>query len=493
MPIHQKSTFMRRRDRHTRNTRPLHTAFDFVSFCGGIAAQARFCSTESMKGKRCCWTDTAESSPKQPARTICSGLAQVLRLRNMRLVLILASFGADRMQDVPAMRAPRQMLLREVFRAFLKLGLTSFGGPIAHIGYFREEFVLRRRWMEDADFADLVALCQFLPGPASSQLGFVLGILRTGSLLGGLLAWAAFTLPSAAVLVACGLGFAHVGGLEGLVHGLKLVAVAVVAQAVWGMARTLAPDGLRAAIALAALASSLLMPGAFGQILAIAGGALAGLALCGRGVPASIGALSVPVSVRRGAIGLGLWAALLIGLPAAAMLTHNHAVHLVSAFYQAGSLVFGGGHVVLPLLQEAVVAPGWVSEADFLAGYGLAQAVPGPLFTFAAYLGCVASPWPNGIAGAGLALVAIFLPGLLLAYGMLPFWDRLRALPRLQAAMRGTNAAVVGVLGAALYMPVWTSAVLTPLDFVLALCGFLALTLWRVAPWIVVAVLAAIA
>ncbi|OYX13670.1 MAG: chromate transporter [Rhizobiales bacterium 32-66-8] len=395
------------------------------------------------------------------------------------------------MPDVPTALPSRQMLVWEVFLAFFMLGLTSFGGPIAHIGYFRDELVLRRRWLSDAHFADLVALCQFLPGPASSQLGFALGILRSGSLWGGLAAWTAFTVPSAAVLILFGLGLAHGDGLEGPLHGLKLVAVAVVAQAVWGMARTLAPDRVRAGIALAAATSALLLAGAFGQSVAILAGVVAGLAFCRGETALPSSGLPIPISARRSCSALALWAALLIGLPLIAALTHCHAAEFISAFYQAGALVFGGGHVVLPLLQTAVVAPGWVSPADFLAGYGLAQAVPGPLFTFAAYLGAVAGPSPTGIVGAAIALVAIFLPGLLLVYGTLPFWNRLRSQPQLQAALRGANAAVVGILGAALYTPVWTSAVLTPLDFLMALAGFLALTVWRLPPWIVVAGLAA--
>ncbi|MFG1417255.1 chromate efflux transporter [Xanthobacter sp. V0B-10] len=380
----------------------------------------------------------------------------------------------------------------EVFGAFLKLGLTSFGGPIAHIGYFRDELVLRRRWIDEAGFADLVALCQFLPGPASSQLGFTLGLLRGGGLLGGLAAWFAFTMPSAAVLVLFALGAAALEGplAAGVLHGLKLVAVAVVAQAVWGMARTLAPDRTRAAIALAAVLLVVFAGGAVGQIGAIALGALAGARLCRSEALASATALAVPVSRRLGVVLLMLFALLLAVPPLLA--GGAHAVAVFEAFYRSGALVFGGGHVVLPLLQAAVVAPGWVSPETFLAGYGLAQAVPGPLFTFAAYLGAIMGPAPHGIAGAALALVAVFLPGLLLVTGMLPFWDGLRARPAAQAAMRGANAAVVGILGAALYDPVWTGAVHAPADFALALAGFLLLTRWQAPPVLVVALLAGI-
>ncbi len=381
----------------------------------------------------------------------------------------------------------------EVFAAFLKLGLTSFGGPIAHLGYFRDELVVRRRWIDEAGYADLVALCQFLPGPASSQVGFSLGVLRGRGLLGGLAAWFAFTMPSAVFLFACALGAAAFTGplASGVLHGLKLVAVAVVAQAIWGMARSLAPDSPRAGIALAAIVVAVFGGGSWGQIGAIALGAVAGCWLC-RAPPAAVsGHLRFPVSRRAGALALAAFAALLVVAPLIAGATGNQAAALFDAFYRSGALVFGGGHVVLPLLQVAVVAPGWVSDAAFLAGYGLAQAVPGPLFTFAAYLGAVMGPAPHGLAGAVIALVGVFLPGLLLVYGMLPFWDALRTRPLAQAAMRGTNAAVVGILAAALYDPVWISAVLSSRDFVLALAGFLLLTVWKAPPWIVVIVLAA--
>ncbi|ULR45479.1 chromate efflux transporter [Rhizobium sp. K102] len=381
----------------------------------------------------------------------------------------------------------------EVFRVFLKLGLTSFGGPIAHLGYFRDELVVRRKWIDEAAYADLVALCQFLPGPASSQVGFSLGILRGRGLVGGLAAWCGFTLPSAIMLFAFALGAAAFTGpvAEGLLHGLKLVAVAVVAQAIWGMAKSLTPDRERAGIALAAVAIVVFVGGSLGQIGAIALGAAAGLVLCRADAPALAGRLGFPVSPRAGAIALILFAAFFLVPPFLANATGHQGIALFDAFYRSGALVFGGGHVVLPLLQVEVVAPGWVTNETFLAGYGLTQAVPGPLFTFAAYLGTVMTPAPNGWAGAVIALVAIFLPGLLLVYGMLPFWDGLRTRPAMQAAMRGANAAVVGILGAALYSPVWTSAVLSPQDFALALTGFLLLTVWKAPPWIIVLLLAA--
>ena len=388
----------------------------------------------------------------------------------------------------------------EVFRVFLKLGVTSFGGPIAHLGYFRDELVVRRNWIDEAGYGDLVALCQFLPGPASSQVGFSLGVLRGNGLLGGLAAWLAFTLPSALVLLGFALGAAAFTGpaATGVLHGLKLVAVAVVAQAIWGMTRTLTPDRARAGIALAAVAVVVLSGGAVGQIAGIALGAAAGLWFCRGAPPPQAGHLTFPVSRRNGVAALILFGVLLLAPPAVARMGFaglpamgHQALLMFEAFFRSGAFVFGGGHVVLPLLQAQVVAPGWVANEAFLAGYGVAQAVPGPLFTFAAYLGAVMQPAPNSIAGSAIALVAIFLPGLLLVYGMLPFWDTLRTRPAAQAAMRGANAAVVGILATALYSPVWTSAVLTARDFALALAGFLLLTVWKSPPWIVVLLLAA--
>ena len=380
----------------------------------------------------------------------------------------------------------------EVFTAFLKLGLTSFGGPIAHLGYFREELVVRRRWIDEAGYADLVALCQFLPGPASSQVGFSLGLLR-GGWLGAFAAWAAFTLPSALLLVAFAMAQTALTGplAAGAVDGLKLVAVAIVAQAVWGMAQNLCPDKERAAIAVAAVLVVTFVGGGIGQITAIAAGGALGLWLC-RGESANAAwRLTVPVSGRVGATLLALFTVLLVGAPILAAALQWQSLALFDTFYRAGALVFGGGHVVLPLLEAGVVPPGWISEADFLAGYGAAQAVPGPLFTFGAYLGTMMGPEPNGLAGAAIGLVAIFLPGLLLVAGALPFWDRVRAHRQARWAMRGTNAAVVGVLGAALYDPVWTSAVREPSDFALALVGFLALTVWKAPALTVVALMVA--
>lgn len=380
-----------------------------------------------------------------------------------------------------------------IFLVFLKLGLTSFGGPIAHLGYFRDEFVNRRKWLTEQSYADLVALCQFMPGPASSQVGFSLGVLRGNGVWGGVAAWLGFTMPSAIALVIAALTTAMFTGpvAEGLIHGLKLVAVAVVGHAIWGMAANLAPDRPRAAIALGAVMIVVFIGGSFGQMASIALGALAGLWLCRGAANIMPGHLSFPVSHRAAIIALVLFAVLLFGLPIFVAASQQQGVAQFDAFYRAGALVFGGGHVVLPLLQAEVVEPNWVSSEAFLAGYGLAQAVPGPLFTLAAYLGAATLPEPNGVSGATIALIAVFLPGILLVYGMLPFWDQLRTKPTAQAAMRGANAAVVGILGAAFYNPVWTSAVLQPADFAAALAGFLLLVVWKAPPWIVVALLAA--
>lgn len=394
----------------------------------------------------------------------------------------------DRRAPTASPTAPRGAFA-EVFSAFLKLGLTSFGGPIAHLGYFREELVARRRWVDDRAFADLVALCQLLPGPTSSQVGFVLGLARAGW-SGALAAFLAFTLPSALLLLL----FAYTTELfegpvrEGLVHGLKIVAVAVVAQAVWGMARTLCADRTHASIAVLAVALLAFVPGSAGMVGALLLGALGGF-LFGA-APASPepahGGLVVHVPAWIAGSALAAFGVLLVLLPMAAPQSQTLAV--VDGFYRAGALVFGGGHVVLPLLESAVVRSGWVSADDFLAGYGMAQAVPGPLFTFAAYLGATLSPAPNGILGAVLALSAIFLPGFLVLIGVLPFWSRLQGMTHMRSALRGASAAVVGILGAALYDPVFTSAIGGMRDLALALVAFVALMVWRAPPWIVVLV-----
>jgi len=375
----------------------------------------------------------------------------------------------------------------EVLLVFLRLGLSSFGGPIAHIGYFRDEFVVRRRWLDEQAFVDLVALCQFLPGPASSQVGFSIGLMHAGY-WGALAAWIGFTLPSAVALVIFAYGVGALTGLAvtGLLHGLKLVAVAIVAQAVWGMARTLCPDRQRASIAALAALIILLSGSAAAQIGSIVLGALAGLWLCGGEPPAVTGHMTMPVSRAVGVVALALYGVLLVGLPILQNLSGSPAVALFDGFYRSGALVFGGGHVVLPLLREAFVPPGWVTDDAFLAGYGAAQAVPGPLFTFAAYLGAVVKISPHGIPGAVLGLFGIFIPGILVLLGTLPFWDDFRKRAGAQAVMRGVNAAVVGLLGAALYNPVWTSTVKTSADFAVALAGFVLLAAWRAPPLIVV-------
>ncbi|WP_410053234.1 chromate efflux transporter [Bradyrhizobium sp. SZCCHNR1098] len=379
----------------------------------------------------------------------------------------------------------------EVLRIFLTLGLTCFGGPIAHIGYFRDEFVVRRKWIDEHAYADLVGLCQFLPGPASSQVGFSIGLMRAGY-LGALAAWTGFTLPSAAILVLFAYGAGQLSGPvgDGLLHGLKLTAVAIVAQAVWGMARTLCPDRTRASIAVAATLVILFSTASLAQIGAIVLGGLAGLWLC-RGEAAPSGHVAIPVSRTVGLVALAMFVILLAGLPLLRGVTGSTGVALFDAFYRSGALVFGGGHVVLPLLREAFVGPGWLSDDAFLAGYGAAQAVPGPLFTFAAYLGTVVAPEPHGIVGAALGLLGIFLPGMLVLLAALPFWDSFRKRAGAQAMMRGVNAAVVGVLGAALYDPVWTTTIHNAADFGIALIGFVLLVAWRAPPLVVVAFSAA--
>ena len=379
----------------------------------------------------------------------------------------------------------------EVLLVFGKLGVSSFGGPIAHIGYFREEFVVRRRWLDERAYADLVGLCQFLPGPASSQVGFSIGLMRAG-FAGALAAWSGFTIPSAIVLVLFAYGAGALSGPvgAGLLHGLKLVAVAIIAQAVWGMARTLCPDRERASIAVLAALLILFSSTSVAQIAAIVFGGVAGFIFC-RGEPSPAeGHVTVPVSRPTGLLALAAFFLILLGLPVLRSLVTSQALALFEAFYRSGALVFGGGHVVLPLLREAFVTPGWVSDSTFLAGYGAAQAVPGPLFSFAGYLGTVVGPAPHGVAGAILGLIAIFLPGMLILVGTLPFWDTFRTREGAQAVMRGVNAAVVGLLGAALYNPVWTSTVKAPADLAVALIGFVLLIAWRAPPLVVVSVCA---
>jgi chromate transporter len=375
----------------------------------------------------------------------------------------------------------------EVLAVFLRLGLTSFGGPVAHLGYFRAEFVERRRWLDEAHYADVVALCQFLPGPASSQTGITLGILRA-RLPGAFAAWIGFSGPSALAMILFGYGVGRLGDVADVrwLHGLKIVAVAVVANAVWGMARTLCPDRERATIAIGAALLALGVPSAAGQVGAIAVGGLIGSYLFPAAAVSAAAPLAVCIARPLAVAALALFFLLLLGLPAVVAASDSHVLALFSSFYRSGALVFGGGHVVLPLLQQSVVPPGWVSNDAFLAGYGAAQAVPGPLFTFAAYLGTVMGPAPNGWAGGLLCLAAIYLPSFLLLIGVLPFWDALRRRGAIRAALTGVNAAVVGLLLAALYTPVWTSAIHTPADFAIGIVAFLLLAMWAVPPWLVV-------
>jgi len=390
--------------------------------------------------------------------------------------------------------APRaaSSTLVEIFLAFLKLGLTSFGGPVAHVAFFREEFVGRRRWLDEKAYADLVALCQFLPGPASSQVGMSLGVLR-GGVPGALAAWFAFTMPSAILLVLFAYGVQRYDAWlhGGVLDGLKIAAVAVVAQALWSMARSLCPDALRASFALLTAIGLLLWPGSMTQIAFLLLAAVAGRALLRVGGEAHDAPLHVPLSRTAALIAWGIFASLLIVLPLLAASTASQALALFDSFYRTGALVFGGGHVVLPLIESEVVPPGWVSADAFLAGYGAAQAVPGPLFTFSAYLGAVMGPRPNGWIGGMLCLVAVFLPSLLLVIGALPFWHRLRANAAVRSALAGVNAAVVGLLLAALYDPAWVSAIRSPRDLALALAAFLLLAVLKVSPWLVVLATAA--
>jgi len=377
---------------------------------------------------------------------------------------------------------------REIFLVFLRLGLTAFGGPIAHLGYFREEFVRRRAWLSDAAYADLVALCQFLPGPASSQVGLALGLQRAGY-RGALAAWCGFTLPSAILLILFAIGLVEFGEdlPGGLIAGLKIVAVAIVAQAVWGMSRSLCPDWPRRLLALAAAALALMLPSVWSQIGVIACAGLIGLGLTLPAGSAADEKLAAGISRRAGLGWLALFFALLAGLPVLTQAFPGHALAMVDAFYRAGALVFGGGHVVLPLLQAEIVGQGWVEPELFVAGYGVTQAVPGPLFTFAAFLGAAGTLTPNGWAGGMLALAAIFLPAFLLVAGALPFWDELRANARARAALAGVNAAVVGILLAALYDPLWTSAIHGPTELLLAGLALAALLYGKQPPWRVVA------
>lgn len=379
-----------------------------------------------------------------------------------------------------------------VFLIFLRLGLTSFGGPIAHLGYFRDEFVVRRQWLSERRYADLVALCQFLPGPGSSQVGIALGLSRAGY-SGALAAWLGFTLPSAIALILFASMLTQQGSIApGVLQGLKVVAVAVVAQAIWGMARTLCPDRLRVTIMVAATAAALLFASIWSQLLVLLAAGVVGVLLIKPDTEADHGIQSVPVSRRNGVLALGLFVLLLVGLPLLAALFPSQLLSIIDSFYRVGSLVFGGGHVVLPLLQTETVDAGWIDVELFLAGYGATQAVPGPLFTFAAFLGTAMNTglpgWLNGL----LCLVVVFLPSFLLVIGIMPFWEQLRHNLRTQAALAGINAGVVGLLLAALYQPMWSTTIRGPEDFSLALVALVALVFWKLPPWLVVTTTAAI-
>ncbi len=395
---------------------------------------------------------------------------------------------------IPAMMtdAPKGRLSRiwEVLFVTTRLGLTSFGGPVAHLGYFREEYVQRRKWLDEHAYADIVALCQFLPGPASSQVGIAVGMTRAG-LLGGFVAWLGFTLPSAVALILFAYGVTSFDIADaGWLHGLKVVAVAVVALAVWGMARNLCPDKQRVTLAVLAAIAILAAPNALLQVAVIAAGGVLGWLFLRSEQPETETASRPPVGRGLAVASLAAFAVLLIGLPLIRQAVSYEALEIFDSFFRAGSLVFGGGHVVLPLLQAEVVPPGWVSNDAFIAGYGAAQAVPGPLFTFAAYLGAVMEDTPARWMGGVFALIAIFLPSFFLVTAVLPFWDRLRGLGNFRRALMGVNAAVVGLLLAALYDPVWTSAILTPADFALGLAAFALLAFWKFPPWLVVALAA---
>jgi chromate transporter len=380
----------------------------------------------------------------------------------------------------------------EVLLVSTRLGLTSFGGPIAHLGYFHEEYVKRRKWIDEQSYSDLVALCQFLPGPASSQVSIAIGIARA-RLAGGIAAWIGFTLPSAVALIAFAFGIGAFADTTdvGWLHGLKVVAVAVVAQAVWGMARSLCPDRERATIAIFASIVVLAWPSAIGQLSSIAIAGVVGSRIFPGTASSSISNMRFPIGKNLAIAAWVIFFTLLVGLPLVRQIADSHALQVFDSFFRVGSLVFGGGHVVLPLLQTEVVGPGWVTNEQFVAGYGATQAVPGPLFTFSAYLGAVMNSEPNGWTGAFLALVAIFFPSFLLVIGALPFWDVLRTTPIFQSALKGINAAVVGLLLAALYSPVWTSAIHSPADFALGLIAFGLLMFWKCSPWLIVVLSAA--
>lgn len=375
----------------------------------------------------------------------------------------------------------------EVFITFFRLGLTSFGGPVAHLSYFHDEFVKKKKWIDEHAYADLVALCQFLPGPASSQVGMAIGLNRAG-IAGAIVAWIGFTIPSAIILILFGLGVTHLNlnAHQGWLHGLKVVAVSVVAQAVYNMGKNLCPDKERISIAIISSVIVLFFTSAFIQVLVLVLAGIFGAYFFKESKELPHIPMKSASSKRTGAIFLTIFLVILIFLPILRSVFHNQAINLFDSFYRVGSLVFGGGHVVLPLIQSEVVPTGWISKDLFMAGYGLAQAIPGPLFAFSAYVGAVSNFYPNGWLGGMLCLVAAFLPAFLLIVGILPFWERLRSFPRIRQSMLGINASVVGILLAALYHPVWTSAVFSVKDFALASVGFLLLERWKLSSWIVV-------
>lgn len=435
-------------------------------------------------------TNRSDRRRVSPHRCVTSGRANVVTSILSPECAVPDPSSSDLTPSCAVTTGPRAAL--DVLCAFLVLGLTSFGGPVAHIGYFRREFVTRRRWLDDASFVDLVGLCQFLPGPASSQVGFSIGLLRAGW-LGGLAAWCGFTLPSVGLLLLFAVLAPHLGGTvgDGVIHGLKLVAVAVVAQAVWDMAKRLCADVRRAGIALAAIVILTMTTTVFAQLIAIVFGAVLGYGLLRSSNAAQVSpsapTLHFCISRTASVLSFVLFATLLAGLPLLHQWTNGRAVAIFDGFYRSGALVFGGGHVVLPLLQAQTVTTGWVSANDFLTGYGAAQAVPGPLFTFASYLGWMSGAPSHSWLGAALATLGIFLPGLLLVIAALPHWQTLRARASTAAMLAGVNAAVVGILASALYSPVWTSAVHSVADVALAVVSFVLLVRWKTPPLAIVA------
>lgn len=386
-----------------------------------------------------------------------------------------------------------QLSTLKIFFIFLKLGLISFGGPIAHLGYFREEFVRKLKWLSDHAYADLVALCQFLPGPASSQVGMALGLAK-GGVRGAVAAWLGFTLPSAVIMILFGIVFSDMNNSNmPWLHGLKIVAVAVVAQALWGMGRSLCPDKGRASLAIVSCIGTSLIPSAMGQLAMIIIGGAWGFIFFSPIKELPHSELQVQLKKHTSFFVLSAFFILLAVSPLLAYYTHNYLLHLFSVFYRVGSLVFGGGHVVLPLLQAEVIPNGWVSNSTFLAGYGAAQAIPGPLFTFSAFLGAVSTHTPNGWIGGGVALIGIFLPSFLLIIGILPLWENIRKQPSMQRAIAGVNASVVGFLLAAFYNPIWSTTILSLHDYLLALLAFLLLEFWQIPVWIIVIMCAVVA